>query len=380
MIYLDNAATTEICEPALSALIDLSKYQYGNASSSYSYGRKARQLLDDARGIISQCIGALPEEIFFTSGGTESNNWVMSPLSRTVDKVIVSSVEHHAILHPAERLKKNGNDVVVIPVDKGCSVLSEVLITSMQGKQCLVSIMFQNNETGVIQDIQSLASIVHHNNPKSIFHTDAVQAVGHNMINVHKLGVDMLSASAHKFNGPKGVGFLYVNKNCKIDALILGGGQEKGFRSGTENIPGIFSMAKALENNISLIEENEKHIKSLENLFYRELSTLGVKYKINGNLNKKASGVINIAIDGVDGEGLLNFLDIHDICVSIGSACNSESKNRSHVLLAMGLDNHTIDSSIRISIGRYNKDDEIIKLARLIKKYVEISCIAMTSS
>lgn len=380
MIYFDNAATTEICEPALSALIDLSKNQYGNASSSYSYARKAKQLLDDARGIISQCIGASPDEIFFTSGGTESNNWTISQLSPTVDKVIVSSVEHHAILYPAERQKKNGNDVVVIPVDKGCIVLPEVLITSMQEKKCLVSIMFQNNETGVIQDIQSLAYIVHNNNPKSIFHTDAVQAVGHSVINVHKLGIDMLSASAHKFNGPKGVGFLYVNKNCQIAPLILGGGQEKGLRSGTENIPGIFSMAKALENNTSLIEENEKHIKSMEDLFYRELSTLGVRYKINGNLNKKASGVINIAIDRVDGEGLLNFLDIHDICVSIGSACNSESKNRSHVLLAMGLDNNEIDSSIRISIGRYNKEDEIIKLARLIKRYVDISCVAMGAS
>ena len=152
MIYFDNAATTEICEPALSALIDLSKNQYGNASSSYSYARKAKQLLDDARGIISQCIGASPDEIFFTSGGTESNNWTISQLSHTVDKVIVSSVEHHAILYPAERQKKNGNDVVVIPVDKGCIVLPEVLITSMQEKKCLVSIMFQNNETGVIQE------------------------------------------------------------------------------------------------------------------------------------------------------------------------------------------------------------------------------------
>ena len=373
MIYFDNAATTEMCEPALSVLVELSKVQYANASAVYRWGRKAKELLEDARCIISKCIGAYPDEIFFTSGGTESNNWVINCFSHVVDKVVVSSVEHHAILRPIERLKNDGGCVEILPVDNGCNVHAEDLQLLLNSKKTLVSVMFQNNETGVLQDVSSLARTVHNCNPYSIFHTDAVQAVGHTEIDVHKLGIDILSASAHKFNGPKGVGFLYVNRNIDMSPMIMGGGQEKGMRSGTENIPGIYSMAKALENNINLLKYNENRIKSLEELFFKELSRLGVSYKINGNVRKKAPGVINIAIDNIDGEGLFNFLDIHDVCVSLGSACNSESKNRSHVLLAMGIDKQRIDESIRISIGRYNSTHEVVELARLLKKYYDIA-------
>ncbi|MDE7253105.1 MAG: cysteine desulfurase [Acetatifactor sp.] len=376
MIYFDNAATTEMCEPALSALVEVSKTQYGNASTLYGYGRKAKELLEEARGIIAQCIGADADEIFFTSGGTESDNWVINQARHSVDRIIVSDIEHHAILHPVARVKEEGMDVIFLPVDEGCNVIQDSLQSKLEGKKVLVSVMFQNNETGVIQDISSLADTVHKYSPESFFHTDAVQAIGHRRINVHELGVDMLSASAHKFNGPKGIGFLYIRRDCQLLPLILGGGQEKGLRSGTENIAGIYSMAKALEDNIALLEENENHIKFLEEIFLCELSRSDISYKINGDVNKKAIGIINIAIEGADGEGLLNMLDMHDICVSMGSACNSKSKEQSHVLLAMGLDEDRINSSIRISIGRYNKEEEIIELVKWIKKYYELSNIA----
>lgn len=378
MIYLDNAATTKMCAPALSALVKISKNQYGNASAVYGYGRKAKELLEEARGIIAQCIGADADEVFFTSGGTESDNWVVNRANGCVDRIIVSEIEHHAILHPTERLKSDNVDVCFLPVNSGCNVETDALEAVLDGRKVLASVMMQNNETGVIQDISSLAAIVHKYNPDSFFHTDAVQAVGHRKISVHELGVDMLSASAHKFNGPKGVGFLFIRRDCQLPSFILGGGQERGLRSGTENIAGIYSMAKALEENVALIEENEKHIQTLETLFLSELSKSGISYEINGDVSKKAAGIINISIEGADGEGILNMLDMHDICVSIGSACNSKSKEQSHVLLAMGIDEDKIDSSIRISIGRYNKKEEIIELVKCIKKYYELSNIART--
>ena len=376
MIYFDNAATTEMCEPALSALVEISKTQYGNASAVYGFGRKAKELLEEARGIIAHCIGADADEIYFTSCGTESDNWVINRVSGSVERVIISNIEHHAVLYPAERLKKEGKDVQIVPVNEGCSIAPEVLDALLDYKRSLVSIMMQNNETGVVQDIAFLSELIHKKNPSSIFHTDAVQAVGHRKIDVHDLRVDLLSASAHKFNGPKGVGFLFIRKGCPMSSLIHGGGQEKGLRSGTENIAGIYSMAKALEDNTTLIEESAKHIRVLEKQLLSELSNAGISYGINGDIDKKAAGIINIAIDGADGEGLLNMLDMHDICVSIGSACNSKSKERSHVLVAMGLDADKIDSSIRISIGRYNKKEEITELVKWIRKYYELSNIA----
>ena len=364
-----------MCEPALSALVEISRTQYGNASTVYGFGRRAKELLEEARGIIACCIGADADEIYFTSCGTESDNWVINRASGSVDRIIISDIEHHAVSYPAERLKNEGKDVQTVPVNAGCSIIPETLDALLDDKRALVSIMMQNNETGVVQDIDLLSEVIHKKNPTSIFHTDAVQAVGHRRINVHDLRIDMLSASALKFNGPKGVGFLYIRRDCPLSSLILGGGQEKGLRSGTENLAGIYSMAKALEDNTVLIEENENRIKILENRFLSELSKAEISYKINGNVEKKAAGIVNISIDGADGEGLLNMLDMHGICVSIGSACNSKSKEQSHVLVAMGLDEDRIDSSIRISIGRYNKEEEVMELVKWIRKYYELSSI-----
>lgn len=376
MIYFDNAATTEMSEPAIEALVNISRTQYGNASTVYEFGRKAKVLLEEARDIIARCIGADADEIYFTSCGTESDNWAINQAIGFADKIIISNIEHHAVLYPAEKLRLEGKNVKILPVNSGCCVDAEDLEALLDDKRVFVSVMMQNNETGVMQDIASLVEIVHKHNPESIFHTDAVQAVGHRKIDVHDLGVDMLSASAHKFNGPKGVGFLYQGRGCPLSSFIFGGGQERGLRSGTENLAGIYSMAKALEDNMILIEENESHVKSLERLFIGELAKAGIGYKINGDIDRKAVGIINIAIEGADGEGLLNMLDMHGICVSTGSACNSKSKEQSHVLVAMGLDEDRINSSIRISIGRYNTEEEVIELVKWIKKYYELSNIA----
>lgn len=377
MIYFDNAATTAMSQVALQALIEVSQYNYGNPSSAYGYGRRAKEILEEARRIIANCIGALPEEIYFTSCGTESDNWAISQATTSgVKRIITSQIEHHAVLHPVQQYEGSDISVIYIPVDDQGIVSKEILTEYLDGSRLLVSIMLQNNEIGTIQQIEEMAKVIHDDNERSIFHTDAVQAVGHIAIDVNQLGVDMLSASAHKFNGPKGVGFLYIRKDCIFSPFILGGGQEYGMRSGTENVAGIYSMAKALKENVDNIESNHKHINFLEEKFITGLSKEGIKYVINADSVQRAVGVLNIAIEGVDGEGLQNMLDIHDICISVGSACNSKSQDRSHVLKAIGLDNARIDSSIRISIGRYNTEDDIKELLNCIKRCYRLAILS----
>ncbi len=372
MIYFDNAATTEMSEAALSALIEVSKNQYGNPSSIYGMGRRAREIVEESRRTIATCIGADPEEIFFTSCGTESDNWAIKTGSISIQRVITTTIEHHAVLNPVKELEALGKTTILIDPNKDGIIEIAALQEAIDREIALVSVMLQNNETGMIQDVPQLSSIVHSNNARSLFHTDAVQAVGHLPIDVKSMGIDMLSASAHKFNGPKGVGFLYKRKDCLLPPFLDGGGQEKGLRSGTENVAGIYSMAMALEDNIKNQQTIHAHIEALEKRFFISLNRENIRYRVNGNSSKKAAGIINIAFAGLDGEGLLNVLDTHDICISVGSACNSKSTERSHVLLAMGLDNTTIDSSIRISIGRYNTEEEIDCLVNAVKHYRQI--------
>lgn len=370
MLYFDNAATTPMSDAAIKALYDVSLNQFGNPSSNYGIGRKAKEILEESRRIIANCIGAENDEIVFTSGGTEGNNWVIKKGSSTSSRIITTEIEHHAILNPAEELRKLGISVDYLPVDEKCSVTPSILASSLDGSEVLVSIMLQNNETGSIQRVRELSEIVHRNNRKSLFHTDAVQAVGHIPIDVKELDVDFLSASAHKFNGPKGVGFLYLKR--ELNPFILGGGQEKGLRSGTENIAGIYSMAKALEDNVCNMHNNKEHIGALEQMFFELLRKTSIDFKVNADSDSRAIGIVNLAIKGVDGEGLQNALDLNDICISIGSACNSKTKQQSHVLTAMGLDSETIDSSVRISLGRYNTKEDIQTLVTYIKKYCDL--------
>lgn len=376
MVYLDNAATTAMSEAALNALTEVSSTMYGNPSSVYGFGRRTKKILDESRKIIADCIGAEPEEIYFTSCGTESDNWVLLKAAEEKNKIIISAVEHHAVLYPAENQQKSGKNVVFLPVDSKCLVDITELAASLDTCPVLVSVMLQNNEVGAIQDIEKIAEIVHGNNPESLVHTDAVQAVGHIKIDVKRMGIDLLSASAHKFNGPKGIGFLYINKKCSIAPYVIGGGQENGMRSGTENVAGIYSMAKALEDNVANMESIHTHILSLDSLLCDLLVEKNIDFKINGDSTSRAAGILNISISGIDGEGLLNMLDMHDICISIGSACNSKSQDRSHVLLAMGLDEERIDSSVRISIGRFNTEEDIRTLVKWISNCHKIAKIA----
>lgn len=376
MVYLDNAATTAMSEAALNALTEVSSNMYGNPSSVYGFGRRTKKILDESRKIIANCIGAEPEEIYFTSCGTESDNWVILKASEDKNKIITSVVEHHAVLYPAENQQKSGKEVVFLPVDSKCLVDITELLAALDTCPVLVSVMFQNNEVGAIQNIEKITEIVHGNNPDSLVHTDAVQAVGHIKIDVKRMGIDLLSASAHKFNGPKGIGFLYINKKCSIAPYVIGGGQENGMRSGTENVAGIYSMAKALEENVANMESIHAHISNLDSILRNLLAEQNIEFKINGDSTSRAAGILNISIPGIDGEGLLNMLDMHDICISIGSACNSKSQDRSHVLLAMGLDEERIDSSVRISIGRFNTEDDIRSLVKWISNCYKIAKLA----
>lgn len=376
MVYLDNAATTAMSEAALNALTEVSSNMYGNPSSVYGFGRRTKKILDESRRIIADCIGAEPEEIYFTSCGTESDNWVLLKASEDKNKIITSVVEHHAVLYPAENQQKSGKEVVFLPVDSKCLVDTTELLAALDTCPVLVSVMLQNNEVGAIQNIEKIAEIVHGNNPDSLVHTDAVQAVGHIKIDVKRMGIDLLSASAHKFNGPKGIGFLYINKKCSIAPYVIGGGQENGKRSGTENVAGIYSMAKALEDNVANMESIHAHISNLDSILRNLLAEQNIEFKINGDSTSRAAGILNISIPGIDGEGLLNMLDMHDICISIGSACNSKSQDRSHVLLAMGLDEERIDSSVRMSIGRFNTEDDIRTLVKWISNCYKIAKLA----
>lgn len=370
MIYFDNAATTRMSGVALEALLKVSKDNYGNPSSIYSYGRKSRKLLEDARSIIAECIGAEPEEIFFTSGGSESDNWaVAQAMEQKCKQVITSCIEHHAVLKPVSSLEKKGIKTVYLPVNKGCVTDIDALKKVLCGEKSFVSIMYQNNETGVVQPIEEMAAIVHEDNEASIFHTDAVQALGHTAINVKELGIDLMSASAHKFNGPKGVGFMYVRKGCSIYPLILGGGQERELRSGTENVAGIYAMAKALEENVNKIDEHTLIIKQLEACLFDSLKSNGIEYVINSDESCRTAGVINLSIKDIDGEGLMNMLDMHDVCISIGSACNSKEKRPSYVLTSMGIDNDCIESAVRISMGYMNTVDEVNELVNHIVSF-----------
>lgn len=370
MIYLDNAATTQMSEVALDALMYASRECYGNPSSIYTFGKKARKLLEESRTIIAECIGANPEEIYFTSCGTESDNWAISQaVYQKCGQVITTKIEHHAVLNPVEELEKNGYITEYLPVDNGCVVDVNALKKMLNGKKSLVSVMFQNNETGVVQPIHEIAELVHKDNSESIFHTDAVQAVGHVKINVKELGVDMLSASAHKFNGPKGIGFLYVRSGCHVSPMILGGGQEKAMRSGTESIAAIYSMAKALEENIKELDSNIEKMKGLEAAFFDGLRKNQIEYKVNANNSLRTPGVFNVSLKNIDGEGLLNMLDMHDVCISIGSACNSKDKEPSYVLTAMGVSDELIDEAVRVSFGKFNSILDVETLLEYIKKY-----------
>lgn len=367
-IYADNAATTKLDPAAFEAMTPWLLEEYGNASQLYAFARKPKKALAEARATIASCIGALPEEIYFTSGGTESDNWVIKstaffdPEKRPM---LTSAFEHHAILHSCASIDHLGYPVAYIkPTNDGC-ITAETLEKYMADNIRLVSVMFANNEIGSIQPIRELCKNAHAHG--ALFHTDAVQAVGHVRIDVHELGVDFLSASAHKFNGPKGIGFLYIRKGIELSPYADGGAQESAHRAGTENVASIVGMAVALKLNCDMMEQNQKHILSLEKRLVSKLNEAGLNYKRNGGDNI-LPGLLSLSFPGKDGEAILHRMDLMGICVSTGSACDSKKTEISHVLRAIRLDEDFAKGTIRISLGKNNTEEEVEKIAAALMK------------
>ena len=366
MIYADNAATTQLAPEALAAMMPYLQSEYGNASQPYSFARAAKKALKMARIKIAECLNASPEEIFFTSGGTESDNWALKGTMFVYGDqraLITSQIEHRAVLNSAAAIERMGYPVAYLPVEAEGIVLPETLQKYITDKTKLVSVMFSNNEVGSIQPIKELTKIAHQNG--ALFHTDAVQAVGHEKIDVKELDVDMLSASAHKFNGPKGIGFLYIKKDTLINSYNDGGAQESGHRAGTENVAAIVGMAEALRINCEHILENNKYLRRLEEILLWRLSEAKIDYRRNGAIDH-VSGNISVSFKDVEGEMLLHRLDLKGICVSTGSACDSKNTQISHVLKAMQVPEEYAIGTIRISLGATNKVEEVNAIAEAL--------------
>ena len=371
MIYADNAATTKLDIDAFEAMKPYLLEEYGNASQAYSFARKPKQALKEARSIIAQCINAEPEEIYFTSGGTESDNWaIKGMLLGDVEKrsIITSKIEHHAILRTCEEIEKLGCPVAYLPVNSEGMVAIETLESIITPATRLVSIMLANNEIGTIEPIKDLCEVAHKYG--AFFHTDAVQAVGHIQINVKTLGVDMLSASAHKFNGPKGVGFLYVKKGTPISQYANGGAQEFGLRAGTENVASIVGMAVALKKNCDTLEGNAKYIEQLELKLIDYLSKAELDFVRNGAV-QHIPGNISLSFREADGEALLHRLDLMGICVSTGAACDTVNTQISHVLNAINVEKAYARGTIRVSLSANNTEEEISRISQCIIKILK---------
>lgn len=368
-IYADNAATTKLDIDAFEAMKPYLLEEFGNASQPYFFSKRPKMAIKQARKTIAECIGAEPEEIFFTSGGSESDNWAIKrfALSATdIRHIITSNIEHHAVLHSAESEREyssaevfylNADDKGVISPDELRKVLSRPRDAIATCESTLVSVMLANNEIGTIQPIEELSEIAREYG--AIFHTDAVQAVGHIPIDVKKLGVSMLSASAHKFNGPKGIGFLY--SKGEIPNLIDGGSQEKGHRSGTENVAAIVGMAVALEKNCLEMKANTEKILGLEQLLINKLDVSRLDYIRNGV--NQLPGNISLSFANAEGEMLLHRMDLKKICISTGSACDSVNTQVSHVIKAIGVPEKYAKGTIRISLGKNNSEEDVLKIA-----------------
>ena len=363
MIYADNAATTRLAPEALDAMMPYLQDKYGNASQPYSFSRTAKKALKQARETIAACINAEPEEIYFTSGGTESDNWAIKGTMFVYGDqraLVTSQIEHHAILNSAAAVERMGYPVAYLPVDSTGTILPEVLSSFITEQTKLVSVMFSNNEVGTIEPIKELAKIAHKNG--ALFHTDAVQAVGHVGINVKALDIDLLSASAHKFNGPKGIGFLYIKSGTQLNPFNDGGAQEFGQRAGTENVAAIVGMAEALKKNCAEIAQNSAYLYELEQALISKLRAANLDFIRNG-AQDHIPGKISLSFRNSSGEMLLHRLDLKGICVSTGSACDSKNTQISHVLQAMNVPKDYAEGTIRISLSKQNTLEEINTIA-----------------
>ncbi|MBC8588476.1 cysteine desulfurase NifS [Paratissierella segnis] len=369
-IYMDNSATTPVKKKVLDEMIPYFTENFGNPSSIYSLGSNSKVAVEKAREQVARALGADKNEIYFTAGGSESDNWALKGIaSKHKNKgnhIITTKIEHHAVLHTCEYLHKNGFEITYLNVDKDGLIDLKELESAITDKTILISIMFANNEIGTIQPIKEIGEIAKSKN--IIFHTDAVQAIGNVRIDVKELNIDLLSLSAHKFYGPKGMGALYIRKGLQIDPLIAGGGQERNKRAGTENVPGIVGLGKAIELAYENLEEhNEKLIKLRERLINGIQEN--IKYtRINGHRTKRLPGNVNVCFEFIEGESLLLSLDIEGIAGSSGSACTSGSLDPSHVLLAIGLPHEIAHGSLRLSLGDFNTEEEVdYVIAKLVK-------------
>ena len=373
MIYADNAATTKMSRVAIDEMLTFMEKCYGNPSSLHSVGQEAAEALENARKTVAYCLGCLPQEIIFTSGGSEADNQAIISAAeigaKKGKKHIISSVfEHHAVLHTLEKLKKQGFEIELLPVGEFGNITPEQVENAIREDTCLVSVMYANNEIGSVLPVSKIGEVCRKHNV--IFHTDAVQAVGHLHIDVSKQNIDMLSLSAHKFHGPKGIGALYCRKGIPLVNLIEGGAQEKGKRAGTENIPAIIGMAAALKDACSKIDENSAKISALRDKLIDGLSLIPHS-ALNGDRYNRLPGNVNFCFEGIEGESLLLLLDAKGICASSGSACTSGSLEPSHVLLSIGRPHEVAHGSLRLSLCEENTEAEIDYIIESTKEVVK---------
>lgn len=367
-IYLDHAATTAVRKEVLDTMLPCFSQNYGNPSSIYEIAREAKSLIDNARKQVATAIGAEEKEIYFTAGGSESDNWAIKGIAESYkDKgkhIITSSIEHHAVLHTCQYLEKNGYEVTYLPVDEDGKIKIEDLEKAIRPDTILISIMFANNEIGTLQPIKEIGEIARKH--KIIFHTDAVQAVGHVKIDVKQMNIDMLSLSAHKLYGPKGIGALYVRKGIKLKSYIHGGAQERGIRAGTENVPGIVGLGKAIELATAEMEqENKRLIKLRDEIIDGILNNIPYT-RLNGHRTDRLPANVNISFEFIEGESILLLLDMNGIYASSGSACTSGSLDPSHVLLAIGLPHEKAHGSLRMTLGIENTEEDVKKLLEVL--------------
>lgn len=371
-VYADNAATTQMSDSVLKAMMPLLTDIYGNPSSLHSVGQIAKEHLEAARETVAECVGADPKEIYFTSGGSEADNQAIRSAAyigaRKGKKHIISSkFEHHAVLHTLDALKKEGFTVTLLDVYSNGIVKPEDVANAITDETCLVTIMTANNEIGTIQPIAEIGRICKEKGV--LFHTDAVQAVGHIPVNVKDMNCDMLSVSAHKFHGPKGVGFLYARKGILLTNIIYGGAQERNKRAGTENMASIVGMATAIKDATDHLQENAEKVTAMRNRLIDGLKGIE-RSRINGDLEHRLPGTLNMCFEGIEGESLLLLLDAKGICASSGSACTSGSLDPSHVLLSIGVPVEIAHGSLRLSISEYNTMEQMDHIVKSVPEVV----------
>lgn len=372
MIYADNAATTKMSQAAIDKMVSLMNDTYGNPSSLYRFGQKAKEELELARETVASVIGAEPREILFTSGGSEADNQAIRSVAllgkaQGKNHIISTKFEHHAVLHTLDKLAKEGFEITLLDVHEDGLVRPEEVEAAITDKTALVTIMYANNEIGTIQPIAEIGKICRER--KVLFHTDAVQAIGHLPINVVEQNIDLLSASGHKFHGPKGTGFLYAKKGIKLSNLIEGGAQERGKRAGTENVPGIAAMAVALKEIVEKMPETAKEVSAKRDRLIAGLSEIEHS-ALNGDRTKRLPSNVNFCFEGIEGESLLLLLDEKGIAASSGSACTSGSLDPSHVLLAIGRVHDVAHGSLRLSLGEDITDEDINYMINAVKEVV----------